>query len=122
MLFAPVLRLFARKRLWLADGVAAVLASIFAFSFYHSIGENLMTGAVAVGFNLTVLWLLRRFGLVAAFAALMTDLVITSVAPIELGSWYGGRGLVVLSIPALAALCATWVIVSAPRRRAAESA
>jgi serine/threonine-protein kinase len=122
MLFAPVLRLFARKRLWLADGVAAVLASVFAFSFYHSVGENLMTGAVAVGFNLTVLWLLRRFGLVAAFAALMTDLVITGIVPIELGSWYGGRGLVVLCIPALAALWATWVIASAPRRQTAESA
>jgi serine/threonine-protein kinase len=122
MLVAPVLRLFARKRLWLADAVAAALASIFAFSFYHSVGENLMTGVICVGFNLTVLWLLRRFGLVAAFAALMTDMVITGVVPVELGSWYGGRGLVVLSIPALAALYATWVIVSAPRRQMAETA
>ena len=32
MLFAPVLRLLARKRLWLADAAAAVLAAAFAFT------------------------------------------------------------------------------------------
>lgn len=79
-------------------------------------------GLLVVILNLLVLWLLRRFGMVAAFAALMTDILISGVAPVELGSWYGGRGLVLLCIPALTALYATWVIVSAPRRQMAETA
>ncbi len=55
-------------------------------------------------------------------ASLLTDALIEYVMPIELHSWYGGRSLVVLAIPALLAAWATWVIVFAQRRPVMESA
>jgi hypothetical protein len=48
--------------------------------------------------------------------------VIEYVMPIELQSWYGGRSLVLLAIPALVAASATWVIVFAERRPTSETA
>jgi len=65
MLFAPLARLFARKRLWLADGAAAVLAALFSLTFYQSVWQDLVNGCCTVLFNLVLLWLLRRFGLLA---------------------------------------------------------
>jgi hypothetical protein len=121
LLFAPAVRLFLPRRIWLADGVAAVLASSWAFWAADNTWQNVIGGATSVLFCLIDLWLLRRFGLLATVAALLTDALIEYTMPIELRSWYGGRSLVALAIPALAATGATWVIVSAGRRTASQA-
>ena len=72
-------------------------------------------------FCLIDLWVLRRFGFLAAVASLLTDAVIEYVMPIELQSWYGGRSLVLLAVPALVAAYATWRIASARRGQSIES-
>lgn len=121
LLFAPAVRLFLPRRIWLADGVAAVLASSWAFWAADNTWQNVIGGATTVLFCLIHLWLLRRFGLLATVAALLTDTLIEYTMPIELRSWYGGRSLVALAIPALVATGATWVIVSAGRRPASQA-
>jgi hypothetical protein len=122
LLFAPLVRLFLPRRIWLADGIAAVLASAWSFAGSNNTEENLIGGSIAVIFCLIDLWVLRRFGLLAAVASLFTDALIEYVMPIELQSWYGGRSLVLLAIPALVAAWATWKIISAQRRPMIESA
>jgi hypothetical protein len=84
--------------------------------------QNVLGGSTTVLFCLIDLWVLRRFGFLAAVASLLTDAVIEYVMPIELQSWYGGRSLVLLAIPALVAASATWVIVFAERRPTSETA
>jgi hypothetical protein len=101
--------------------VAAVLASSWAFWAADNTWQNVIGGATTVLFCLIDLWLLRRFGLLATVAALLTDASIEYTMPIELRSWYGGRSLVALAIPALVATGATWVIVSAGRRPASQA-
>lgn len=122
LLFAPVVRLFLPRRIWLADGIAAVLASAWSFAGSDNLWQNAIGGSTTVLFCLIDLWVLRRFGLLAAVASLLTDAVIEYVMPIELQSWYGGRGLVLLAIPALVAAWATWVIVSRHLRPRMEGA
>lgn len=121
LLFAPVVRLFLPRRIWLADGIAAVLASTWSFAGADNVWQNVFGGSTAVLFCLIDLWVLRRFGFVAAVASLLTDALIEYVMPIELQSWYGGRSLVLLAIPALAAAYSTWMIVSARRGQAIEN-
>ena len=119
LLFAPVVRLFLPQRIWLADGIAAVLASTWSFAGSDNTLQNVIGGSTTVLFCLINLWLLRRFGLLAAVASLLTDALIEYVMPIELRSWYGGRSLIVLAIPALAAAGSAWVVVSTLRQAAA---
>ena len=122
LLVAPIVRLFIRRRLWIADGLAAVLAAAPQFAQFDNTAQNLMVGIVAVLFNLTVLWLLRRFGFLAAVAAVLTDALLEFVMPLEPQSWFGGRSLVILAIPALVAAWAAWVVVSYYRRPNVETA
>jgi hypothetical protein len=122
LLFAPVVRLFLPRRIWLADGLAALLASAWSFAGSDNVWQNVLGGSTTVLFCLIDLWVLRRFGFLAAVASLLTDAVIEYVMPIELQSWYGGRSLVLLAIPALVAASATWVIVFAERRPTSETA
>jgi hypothetical protein len=113
LLFAPLVRLFLPHRIWLADGLAALLASAWSFAGSDNIWQNAIGGSTTVLFCLIDLWVLRRFGFLAVVASLLTDAVIEYVMPIELQSWYGGRSFVLLAIPALAAAYATWRIASA---------
>jgi hypothetical protein len=78
---------------------------------------------VAVSTTLTfyvLLLMLRRFGVLALWAG--TFLFFAVTLPISLASWYAGRSLAILLIPAAVAAWALWVILSAQRRPATESA
>jgi hypothetical protein len=66
------------------------------------------------------LWLMRRFGLMAATAAWLTFYL--GHAPYVPGTWFAARSLVVLLSPAVIAGWALWVIVSANRRSTMEFA
>lgn len=67
-----------------------------------------------------VLWLTRRFGLLAAVAAFATfDIAHVHYVP---GAWFAGSALVTLAIPAVVAAWALWVILSDKRQLSTESA
>ena len=121
LLVAPIVRLFIRRRLWVADGLAALLAASPMFALFDKAAQNAMVGTGGVVWDLMVLWLLRRFGFLAAVAAVLTDGMFEYVMPIEPRSWFGGRSLVILAIPALVAACATYVIVSGQHRPPTEN-
>jgi hypothetical protein len=70
-----------------------------------------------MGFTYFLLWMLRRFGLVAVFAGVITMQVLTQTGPIQLSSWYAGRSLATLAVPALVAAWALWVVLSSYRGR-----
>lgn len=117
-----MVRLFIRRPLWLADGLAAVIAASPQFALFDNTAQNMMFGSASVLWDVMVLWLLRRFGFLAAVAAVLTDAMFEYVMPIQPWSWFGGRGLVILAIPALVAAWATWIIVSKERRPAMPTA
>ena len=68
-----------------------------------------------------ILWLFRRFGLLILVTVLIIDLAFL-FQPVSVRSWYAGRSLIALSVPAALAAWALWVILSAKRRPATESA
>jgi hypothetical protein len=115
-----LLRLLVR-RMWLADLLGAVLlgsvlGGISGWVYQQYIGAAL--GAMLVG--LVMLMLLRRFGLLTLWAALGMNFVVT--VPLGVVSWYAGRSLMAMLVPTAVAAWAAWVIVTAQRRPAADSA
>jgi hypothetical protein len=112
LLLVVLLRLFI-SRLWLADLLASVLVSSWVFVYYSNTFQSAILGTLIIAFIYLVLWILREFGFMAALAAMITDQILTGTAPIALSSWYAGRSLVVLLVPAAVAAWAVWVVVSA---------
>jgi hypothetical protein len=74
----------------------------------------------AVGI-LALLWGLRRFGLLAMMTYFVTNLGFLN-SPVSLESWYAGRSVVILLIPAATAAWALWVIMSSQPRQSTETA
>jgi len=121
LLLVVLLRLLLR-RLWLADALGSVL-----------LGALLGTGAVTTGDDLVVrlylimnawalLWLLRRFGLLAVVVAIETEFILVSQTPGPWDSWYAGWSLLPWVLVVGVAAWALWVIVSAQRPASMESA
>jgi serine/threonine-protein kinase len=115
LLLAVVLVRKVVRRLWLADLLAAMAFAASTFLIYSNPIQGATAGILNMGFTYLVLWMLRRFGLVAAFAGVITNQVLTMTGPIQLSSWYAGRSLVTLAVPALAAAWALWVVLSSYR-------
>jgi len=118
IVFVVLMRLLVR-RVWIAD----LLASLF-------IGAGILGGPWAYQYPLdrvysfatayVVLWLFRRFGLLAVVTVFVLDLTVLT-QPVSLTSWYAGRSLIVLAVPAALAAWALWVILSAARQPATAS-
>jgi len=115
LLQVVLMRIFI-KRLWLADLLVAGLISIGALLSYINPWQSAIAGAMNIALTYLVLWLLRRFGLLSALAAIVTNQILTMTAPIALSSWYAGRSLVILAVPAAVAAWSLWVVLSAYRR------
>jgi hypothetical protein len=75
---------------------------------------------VLIAIVITFLWLLRRFGVVAAWAAYFVGFPFG--IPFLPSSWYSGRVLIVMLVPVALSAWALWVILSAQRRPSTESA
>jgi hypothetical protein len=107
---------------WIADALAGAL-----IGFATGPPTTLATAHAALWWvfafvlrGYVSLWLLRRFGLVAMWAASFAGaILVIFVAP---NSWYAGRVMAVLVIAAAMASWCLWVILSAHRRPAMENA
>jgi len=116
LVFVALLRLWIR-RLWLADLLASVLVSSYVFVASSNTLQNILAVVLNIAFVYIVLWMLRRFGLMAAMAVIITDQILSWAPPIGIFSWYGGRSLLTLAIPASVAAWAFWVLESAQWRQ-----
>lgn len=115
LVLVVLLRLLVR-RMWLADVLGAVLVGAVISGVGPWVYQNTtvyMASSILMAF--AFLLLLRRFGLLAVWAALATNFALLS--PISVSGWYAGRALMVLAIPAAAAAWALWVILSAQQRQ-----
>ncbi len=120
LLIVVLLRLLLR-RIWIAEVVGSLLLGITAgatdFSTPVRFAATLAVNTLTV---YVILWLVRRFGLLAMLAAWLANYMIVAV-PVSLTSWYAGRTLVGLAILAAIPAWALWVILSARRRPATET-
>jgi hypothetical protein len=105
------------RRVWVADLVASTLLAFGTIGPGNVRSGTLLIAAVTLGIamNLSILWALRRFGLLAVLVAWVLWQTCVA-APISLTSWYTGRSLILLAVPASMAAWAVWVIVTAQRR------
>jgi serine/threonine-protein kinase len=115
VLLVVLMRIFI-KRLWLADLLVAGLISIGVLLSYINPWQSAIAGAMNIALTYTILWMLRRFGLLSALAAIVTNQILTETGPVALSSWYAGRSLVILAMPAAVAAWSLWVVLSAYRR------
>jgi hypothetical protein len=119
VVFMVLMRLLVR-RVWIAD----LLTSLF-------IGAGILGGpwvyqypvdrVLSFAMVYIMLSLFRRFGLLALVTLLVIDLAFL-IQPVSVTSWYAGRSLIALAVPAALAAWAFWVILSAARRPTTESA
>jgi serine/threonine-protein kinase len=121
LLLVVALRLVIRK-IWIADWLAAFL---IALSRMGSFGSGLWRNVAVVIFFTPVtrawVWLLRRYGFLAMLVVFLTALPITGT-PFLLTGWMAGQAVTLHLIPVAVAVWALWVIVSAQRRPAADTA
>jgi hypothetical protein len=115
---AILTRMLVRKA-WAANIVAAfILSALLPLGWIHA-DPGVLRVSQAVPIVLMLI-ALQRFGLLALWMAILIQILFT--VPIAPASWYEGRALMVLLMPAAIAAWATWVIVSAQRRPASEAA
>jgi hypothetical protein len=105
------------RRVWVADLVASTLLAFGTIGPGNVRSGTLLIATITLGIamNLSILWALRRFGLLTVLVAWVLWQTCVA-APISLTSWYTGRSLILLAVPTSMAAWAVWVIVSAPRR------
>lgn len=119
-LFVVVISRLLVRRVIIADTAVSILFGAFTINSGAGLAANaLVVIATALGYY-SLVWLLRRFGLLAAWAFLVTSQVAQTV-PLILPSWYAGRAAVALAIPGVVALWAMWVVFSAQCRHASDS-
>ena len=100
------------RRLWIADLLWAVCFGMLAPRSWAASHFALSGGYTAlILFGLLLVH--RRFGLLALWTGVFLFFVLT--LPVSLASWYAGRSLAILLIPAAMAAWALWVILSAQR-------
>jgi predicted Ser/Thr protein kinase len=118
VVFVVLMRLLVR-RVWIADLLASLLlGGILVWPWVHRYPVERLYAAAAAW---SILWLFRRFGLLALVTQSAVRWAVWTL-PVSLTSWYAGRSLVVLAVPAVLAAWALWVILSAERRPGTESA
>jgi serine/threonine-protein kinase len=116
LLIVVLLRLLLR-RVWIADLIAF---TAFGLGFIGPgyVGNEqlfLLGAALSVSSTVSMLWIMRRYGLLSLLTAVILLQCLT-IAPISLRAWYGGRSLLLLSIPAVAAAWSLWVISTSAGR------
>jgi len=107
-------------RVWIADLLASLLigAGIIGGPWVYQYPEDHVYGFATF---YCILWLFRRFGLLALVTVFVIDLAFL-IQPVSITSWYAGRSLIALAVPAALAAWTLWVILSAERRPGTESA
>jgi serine/threonine-protein kinase len=120
LLIAVILLRLLLRRIWIADAVAAILYGLTVVPALMGVGTVFVADRVhAILATALVLWLMRRFGLLASAAAWATVYFAhTHYVP---GAWFAGRALATLAIPAIVAAWALWVIVSDKRQSSAST-
>jgi tRNA A-37 threonylcarbamoyl transferase component Bud32 len=110
------------RRVWIADIVGAIVFGVFGLLGGGNVYQNAI-GALtfALAFYVEVR-VLRRFGLLAQAVMVVVVFTLLPQMPVTFGTWYAGRELAGVVIMAAVAAWALWVIVSAGRRPATESA
>jgi len=117
VVFVVLIRLFVR-RVWIADLLAALLLGVlFGRPWVYQYPVDRVCGVVAA---YSALWLFRRFGLLALVASVVI-VVAFGALPVSVTSWYAGRSVIALAVPAALAAWALWVILSAERRPGTET-
>jgi hypothetical protein len=116
LLLVVIIRLRIRRVL-LADLVASTLLAFGTMGPANLRSGTLVMAASGLGIamNFSLLWVLRRFG----FLALLLSWILWQIsvaAPISWTSWYAGRSVTLLAIPAGMAAWALWVIATGERR------
>jgi hypothetical protein len=114
LLFVVLFRIVIR-RVWVAYLTGSVLLCGWVVMGVSNPSQTVVNAAVTIGFISTVLWMIRRFGLMAVLAATVTNQILTETAPMSFSSWYAGRSLVTLAIPAAVAGWTLWLVVSTHR-------
>ena len=109
-----VVRLAARRRLWIADALACIAFALTG----PPVDTSTVQGAVisltlVLIMAIVLLWLVKRFGLLALFAALFGGML---VSPTVMATWYASHGLAAQSVVVVTAGWSVWVIVSSNGR------
>jgi hypothetical protein len=99
------------SRLWIAELIGAVLFGVLGPKPW--VHQYTLVAVHSTLVFYVLLLLLRRFGLLALWAGAFLFFVLT--LPVSLTSWYAGRSLAILLIPAGVAAWALWMILSAQR-------
>jgi len=115
LLFIVVWLRILIRRTTVADIAGAMLLGASALSASAGLFENLARIALTTLLYYGLIWLLRRFGLLAAWAAVMSG-AMTTRTPMTFSSWYAGRSIALLLFYIAIALWALWVIVAAERK------
>ena len=115
LLFIVVLLRLLIRRMIVADIAGSLLLGAISLNASAGLPENIMhVAASALGFYILV-WMSRRFGLLATWVLVVaTGLV--QVIPLTFSSWYTSRAMVTLAILTAIAAWALWVILSTQRR------
>jgi serine/threonine-protein kinase len=102
------------KRVWLADAIASLLLAATGGVDYSDPIRFMVTYPVVVLFVYGVLWLMKRFGLVAMMADWFMNAILFIIPP-SLTAWYTGRVVVAAAIPIAMAAWALWVVLTDKR-------
>ncbi|HEX5110635.1 MAG TPA: serine/threonine-protein kinase [Vicinamibacterales bacterium] len=121
VLIIVLLRLLVRK-LWIADALGSLLIGALLNSGSVSVEGDALVRVYFVVNAWALLWLLRRFGLLAMLVAIQCEFIIVSQTPGAWDSWYIGWGLLPWALLMAVAVWALWVILSAQRTTSLESA
>jgi serine/threonine-protein kinase len=115
LLFVVLTRMLVR-RAWLADLLASLTGGLGGLQTGNAV-QNAFYFLTYALLGYSLVWTLRRFGLLATLAYVTAALIASvTTIPMTFPSWYSGRDLVALGIPAVVAAWALWVILSSQRR------
>jgi serine/threonine-protein kinase len=120
VLIVVLLRLLLR-RLWIADTLGSVLLGSLLQTPAVSSEGDLIVRVYFVLNAWALLWLLRRFGLLAMLVAIQAEFILVSQTPGGLNTWYVGWSLLPWALALSTAGWALWVILSAQRTPSADS-
>ncbi|HJZ97011.1 MAG TPA: serine/threonine-protein kinase [Candidatus Solibacter sp.] len=112
-LLIVVLLRFLIRSIWIADLIAFTAFGL-AFVGPRNVENTqifLIAGAASIASAMTMLWIMRRYGLLAVFTAVLLGQCML-IVPLSVTAWYAGRALVTLSMPAAIAAWALWVVLT----------
>jgi hypothetical protein len=104
------------RRVWIADLLAAAVVGLGGGALdFNNPHRFAATWAAYMLFYGVILWLLRRFGLLAFMAFWLFSNLSSTTPYTVFTSWYAGRMLVTNGIMVAIAAWALWVVLSAKR-------